>query len=85
MSKIFPSFQVLSIPDFKNFIVGKFLLSFAIRTMHIILGWLIYSHTHNEFHLGLVGLSEAIPFITLTLYGGHVADITSRRKIVSSV
>jgi len=82
MSKIFPSFQVLSIPDFKNFIVGKFLLSFAIRTMHIILGWLIYSHTHNEFHLGLVGLSEAIPFITLTLYGGHVADITSRRKIV---
>jgi MFS family permease len=82
MQKYFPSFKVLLIPDFKNFIIGKFLLSFAIRTMHIILGWLIYSHTHNEFHLGLVGLSEAIPFITLTLYGGHVADITSRRKIV---
>jgi MFS family permease len=82
MQKIFPSLKVLSIPDFKNFIIGKFLLSFAIRTMHIILGWLIYSHTHNEFHLGLVGLSEAIPFIILTLYGGHVADITSRRKIV---
>jgi len=82
MLKIFPSLQVLAIPDFKNFIIGKFLLSFAIRTMHIILGWLIYSETHNEFHLGLVGLSEAIPFITLTLYGGHIADIKSRRNIV---
>jgi MFS family permease len=82
MSKFFPSLQVLSVADFRNFILGKFLLSFAIRTTHIILGWLIYEHTHNEWHLGLVGLSEALPFITLTMFGGHVADVVSRRKIV---
>jgi len=82
MAKFFDSIKVLSIADYRNFIIGKFLLSFAIRTLHIIVGWKIYEHTHNVFHLGLVGLSEAIPFILVTLYGGHIADIVNRRKIV---
>ena len=30
----------------------------------------------------LIGLSEAVPFLAVSLYAGHVADIVDRKKII---
>lgn len=32
--------------------------------------------------LGLIGLAEAVPAITVSLYAGHVADVVQRKKII---
>src|SRR5262249_31746440 len=32
--------------------------------------------------LGLIGLTEAIPSISIALYGGHLADKVNRKKII---
>jgi MFS family permease len=48
----------------------------------VIFGWLIYSYTHDPFSLGLIGLAEAIPSISIALFGGHLADRLNRKKLI---
>jgi MFS family permease len=48
----------------------------------VIVGWQIYDITKDELALGMIGLSEAIPFIIVSLFSGHVADIISRKLII---
>lgn len=48
----------------------------------VIVGWQVYSLTHDPFSLGLIGLAEAIPFICMALFAGHVADRVNRRSII---
>ena len=44
--------------------------------------WQVYAVTHDPLSLGLIGLSEALPFITFALWAGHVADRRDRRTLV---
>jgi len=48
----------------------------------VAIGYELYRITHDPLALGLIGLVEAIPFISLSLFGGHVADRYSKRKIL---
>ena len=48
----------------------------------IIVGWQVYELTKDPLALGLVGLAEAIPFIAVALYAGHVADRNNRKMII---
>lgn len=43
----------------------------------------MYDLTHDPFALGLIGLSEAIPFLVVALFAGHVADLVNRKAIIS--
>jgi len=45
-------------------------------------GWEIYSITKDPFSLGLIGLAEAIPAISIALYAGHLADIRNKRNLL---
>jgi MFS family permease len=45
-------------------------------------GWHVYAITHDVLALGIAGLSSFLPFVTLVLFGGHVADVAERRLIV---
>lgn len=49
----------------------------------VIVGWQVYDLTHDPFSLGLIGLSEAIPFLVFALFAGHVADRFNRKFIIS--
>jgi MFS family permease len=46
--------------------------------------WQVYALTKDPLSLGLVGLAEALPYITAALYAGHLAD-RHNRKIVSLI
>jgi MFS family permease len=72
----------LRIKDFRWFIAARFSLTFAIQMQSVIVGWQIYQLTHDALSLGLIGLAEAIPFISFSLFTGHVADVVSRKKII---
>jgi len=47
----------------------------------VVVAWQIYDITHDPLSLGLIGLAEALPFIGLSLYAGHIADRFNRRRI----
>lgn len=47
----------------------------------IVVSWQIYAITHDPLSLGLIGLSEAMPFIGAALFAGHVADRFNRQRV----
>ena len=57
-------------------------MTLAIQIQGVAVGWQIYEITHDPLSLGLIGLSEAIPAITVSLYAGHLADVSDRRRII---
>ncbi len=71
------------IGSFRRFITGRFFLTFAIQMQSVIVGWQVYDLTHDPFSLGLIGLSEAIPFLIVALFAGHVADLFNRKVIIA--
>jgi MFS family permease len=73
--------QSLRHPEYRWFLLGNLALSMATQIQTVVLGWQVYELTGDPLSLGLVGLAEAIPFLLLTLYGGHLADIRDRRGI----
>jgi MFS family permease len=50
----------------------------------VAVGWQVYDITHDPLDLGLIGLSQFLPFIILILPAGHAADHYDRRKILTS-
>jgi MFS family permease len=76
------AYDVLKIKDFRNFLFARFFMTFGIQMQSVIVGWQVYEYTKDPFSLGLIGLAEAIPFISIALFGGHIADIISRKKII---
>jgi MFS family permease len=76
------AYAALKINDFRRFLTARFLLTFAIQMQSVIVGWQIYQLTHDALSLGLIGMSEAIPFFCVALFAGHVADIVNRKKII---
>ncbi len=83
VTKVDP-YAALKIPAFRNFQLSRFMLTFAIQMAETIIGWKIYQLTHDKLALGLLGLSEALPFIITSLYSGHAADTFNRYKIARS-
>ena len=69
-------------PEFCYLIAASFLLTMALMIQEVAIGYELYRITHDPMALGLIGLVEAIPFISFTLYGGHVADRNSKRKVL---
>ena len=76
------AYAALRIKNFKRFITARFLLTFAIQMQSVIVGWQIYALTHDALSLGLIGISEVIPFFCVALFAGHIADIINRKKII---
>lgn len=78
------AYAVLRIADFRNFVTARFLGVMAIQLQAVIVGWQVYDITHDPLSLGLVGLFEIIPNISIALFAGYIADRISRRKIILS-
>jgi MFS family permease len=77
------AYAVWHIGAFRRFITGRFFLTFAIQMQSVIVGWQVYDLTRDPFSLGLIGLSEAVPFLIVALFAGHVADLFNRKLIIA--
>ena len=83
MSKNDP-YSALRYPEFRYFITAQLFFTVAILIQEVVLAYYLYELTHDPFSLGLIGLAEAVPFISLALFGGYVADRYERKKIYLS-
>jgi len=77
-----PPLLLLSNTVFRAFLIANASERLAASAMTVLLGFQIYELTHNTLDLAWLGLLEAIPGISLVLYGGYIADHHSRRGIV---
>ncbi|MEP6465011.1 MAG: MFS transporter [Parafilimonas sp.] len=76
------SFDAIKIPEFRSLVTGRFCFVMALRMMTTLLGWWIYNLTNAPFAIGLIGLSEVVPAVSLALYAGHVIDKSDKRKLL---
>ncbi len=74
--------DALKIPAIRYFIGATAFFSLAGRALTVVIGFQIYKITHNPLALGWLGLVEAIPAISLVLFGGYAADHFNRKKIL---
>jgi MFS family permease len=75
-------FAAVRIPEYKNLILGRFTFVMSLRMMSTLVGWWIYELTNAPFAIGLIGLSEVIPALSMALYAGHVIDQSEKRKLL---
>ena len=75
-------YAALRLPEFRRLVSARVLFIIASQIQGVVVGWQIYELTNNPLALGLIGLAEAIPSITVSLYAGHVADSVPRKRII---
>jgi MFS family permease len=56
-------------------------MTVATQIQAVVVAWQIYELTHDPLSLGLIGLAEAVPFIGVALFAGHIADRVNRLRI----
>ena len=76
------AYKALAFPEFRAYVTGNTLFTIALLIQEVVLAYEIYKITHNPLALGLIGLAEAVPFISLVLFGGHFADNRDKKKIM---
>ena len=74
-------YAALRIPNFRWFVASLMAMTVATQIQAVVVAWQIYELTHDPLSLGLIGLAEAVPFIGVALFAGHVADRVNRRRI----
>ncbi len=75
-------FIALKYPEFRAYIFANALFTMALLIQEVLLGYQIYKFTHDPLSLGLVGLAEAVPFISIALFGGYLADKKDKKTIM---
>lgn len=63
----------------------RFLFTFAVEMQAVILGWQMYNLTGDPLKLGLIGLVEAIPALSLAVWAGYIVDRSRPLRIYKSV
>jgi MFS family permease len=76
------SFSALKIKNVQLFIGSNSFFTLASRALAVVIGFQIYNITHSALSLGWLGLIEAVPALSLVLFGGWVADHYNRRRIL---
>lgn len=76
------SFAALRYKDFRAYLGMRFFFTFAYQMQTFILGLYIYEITHSKTAIAFIGLSEAIPAVIISFYGGYIADKYEKSKML---
>jgi MFS family permease len=76
------AFSALRVKEFLWYLLARFGLILGAQMQYTIVGWQIKELTNDPLSLGLIGLAEAIPYICIAPFAGHIADLFDRKKIL---
>ncbi len=75
-------YQALRYRDFRLLLTGILIAGLGNQMLSLAIGWELYQRTDSALVLGLVGLVQVVPVLTLSLISGHVADQYDRKTVV---
>jgi MFS family permease len=75
-------FLALRYAEFRYYLFSNFFVTVGLLIQEVIIGYELYRITHDPLAIGMIGLAEAIPFILLSLFGGHYSDKLSKKYIM---
>jgi L-ascorbate metabolism protein UlaG (beta-lactamase superfamily)/MFS family permease len=76
-----PTLRALAAPGVKALALSRFVRSIAGTTLVTTLGWHIYDVSGSKVALGVLGLVEFVPAVTLGLVAGAIVDATDRVRV----
>lgn len=76
------AFGVFRHRDFTLYLGARFAAAVAAQMIVIAVGWQVYHLTGRVLDLGLIGLSQFLPFVCFALVAGHTADRYDRRGVM---
>ena len=75
-------YAALRFREFNIFLLVRFAMVFAWTMQFVVIEWEVYSMTKNPLLLGLIGLVEVIPAVSLALFAGHIVDQREKRGLL---
>ncbi|MFA7273061.1 MAG: MFS transporter [Crocinitomicaceae bacterium] len=75
-------YAALRFKEFNIFLIARFALVFAWSMQFIVIEWQVYSLTKNPLTLGIIGLMEVVPAISMALFAGHIVDQKEKRNLL---
>src|SRR3990167_935214 len=75
-------YAALRYREFNIFLTVRFAMVFAWSMQFIIIEWEVYSLTKNPLSLGIIGLMEIIPAISMALFAGHIVDQNEKKGLL---
>src|SRR5262249_31771023 len=68
--------------EFRLLFISQGISFFGSMMSFVVLPWQMYRLTHSSFAVGMLGVTEFVPIITMAFIGGALADYTDRRRLV---
>ncbi|QAA80486.1 MFS transporter [Aequorivita sp. H23M31] len=75
-------YAALRFREFNIFLFLRFAMVFAWTMQFVVIEWEVYSITKNPLLLGLIGLVEVVPAVSLALFAGHIVDQREKRGLL---
>ena len=75
-------YAALHYKEFNIFLLLRFAMVFAWSMQFVVIEWEVYSITKNPLSLGIIGLMEVIPAVSLALFAGHIVDQNEKRSLL---
>lgn len=72
---------VLRNPAFLGLLGYRLLGMLSYQIVAVTVGWHVYELTRDTLSLGLIGLSEVVPYIAFALFAGYAVDHLPRRRL----
>lgn len=75
-------YEALRYKEFNVFLLLRFAMVFAWAMQFIVIEWEVYSLTKNPLSLGIIGLMEVIPAVSMALFAGHIVDQREKKGLL---
>jgi MFS family permease len=75
-------YSALRYREFNIFLLLRFAMVFGWSMQFIVIEWEVYSLTKDPLSLGLIGLMEIIPAISMALFAGHIVDQKEKKGLL---
>jgi MFS family permease len=75
-------YAALRFKEFNIFLGARFAMVFAWGMQFIVIEWQVYSLTKDPLSLGIIGLMEVVPAVSMALFAGHIVDQNEKRNLL---
>lgn len=75
-------YAALRYKEFNVFLLLRFVMVFGWSMQFIVIEWEVYSLTKSALSLGIVGLMEVVPAISMALFAGHIVDQNEKKGLL---
>lgn len=68
--------------EFNFYLLVRFATTFAWAMQFAVIEWEVYSLTKDPLSIGIIGLMEVVPAVSMALFAGHIVDQREKRSVL---